>query len=155
MSLAPQYSGIIGKPALTGDDDAPRYVENPGDISQTGRQPGRQRARHGVTSGGKSNGTPEYAVWKMMRQRCLNPRAKKFSDYGARGIRVCDRWASFENFIADMGPRPGRGFSLERENNDGDYEPTNCKWATPTEQANNRRKRRAYRLPKGEPSHAR
>jgi hypothetical protein len=76
-----------------------------------------------------------------MHDRCRNPRARKYPLYGARGITVCKRWASFEAFLSDMGEKPD-GLSIERLDNLRGYEPNNCKWATPVEQANNTRRNR-------------
>jgi hypothetical protein len=73
-----------------------------------------------------------------MHQRCKNPSNESYSEYGSRGISVCERWESFENFLADMGEKPD-GLSLDRIENSEGYSPNNCRWATPKQQANNRR----------------
>ncbi len=84
--------------------------------------------------------SPTYGTWATMLSRCRNSHFHKYKDYGARGITVCDRWLTFENFLADMGERP-KGRSIDRINNDGNYEPGNCRWATPQEQRQNQRPR--------------
>ncbi len=86
---------------------------------------------------------PEYRVWSEMIQRCSNQKHPRWSDYGGRGIIVCDRWRSFINFLADMGERPSPDLTLDRIDNDGGYEPGNCRWATRSQQQYNRRPRKA------------
>jgi hypothetical protein len=86
------------------------------------------------------HGSPEYGIWESMLRRCLNPKHKAFKDYGGRGITVCDRWRDFSAFYADIGPRPSPRHSLERKDGNGNYEPTNCRWATKREQQRNTRR---------------
>lgn len=83
--------------------------------------------------------TPAYNSWRAMRARCEDPRNEKFPEYGGRGIRVCKRWKKFENFLADMGARPPN-HTLDRIDVNGDYKPSNCRWATPAAQTANRRR---------------
>ena len=88
--------------------------------------------------------TPAYCSWRHIIDRCTNPNNIGFKYYGGRGITVCERWRSFENFLEDMGERPN-GKSIDRyPDNDGNYEPDNCRWATPEEQRANRRPRRVH-----------
>lgn len=96
--------------------------------------------RHGHNR--KRGPTPTYRSWASMRQRCETKTAKSYADYGGAGIRVCERWKTFDNFLADMGKRPP-GTSIDRyPNNAGNYEPGNCRWATSKQQTRNRRNTR-------------
>lgn len=84
--------------------------------------------------------SPEYKIWTAMKQRCGNRKCSEYRSYGGRGIAVCDRWSdSFSAFIADMGERPGPEYQIDRIDNDGNYEPENCRWATPAQNSQNQR----------------
>lgn len=101
-----------------------------------------QRIKESNSTHGLS-ATIEYHTWERMKNRCYNIRAADYADYGGRGIEVCTRWRNnFVAFLLDMGKRPTRRHSIDRRNNNGNYDPDNCRWATPKEQANNRREAR-------------
>lgn len=94
------------------------------------------KVRHGHTRGRRE--TRVHKSWSGMMSRCYNSSHKRFTDWGGRGITVCERWHTFENFLADMG-EPPKGKSIDRRDNNGNYEPGNCKWSTPLEQGSNKR----------------
>lgn len=111
-------------------------------VTQAARLVGLANTMHGESRKGQV--TPEYQAYHQMLIRCGNPNHRAFRHYGGRGIKVCERWLGgqgFAHFLQDMGRRPGIDFSLDRyPNNDGDYEPANCRWATRSQQQRNKRR---------------
>jgi hypothetical protein len=96
------------------------------------KEVGKRVQTHGLSK------TKEFKIWLAMKDRCFREKNPRYKSYGGRGITVCERWLKFENFIKDMGSKP-KNKSLDRKNNNGNYEPSNCRWATSKQQANNRR----------------
>ena len=96
-------------------------------------RPASKNKKHGLAL------APEWLAWRDMRYRCQKPSRPDYPRYGGRGIKVCDRWQVFENFLEDMGRKPDPTYSIERIDNDGNYEPANCKWGSKAEQSRNRR----------------
>lgn len=114
---------------------------NEKDISSYNLRNGLSTACRKCRPNMKSHGmsySSTYKIWRDMKNRCTRPKLKCYKNYGARGISVCDRWFKFENFLEDMGVRPD-GLQIDRTDNDGNYEPKNCRWVTPTVNRNNQR----------------
>lgn len=102
---------------------------------------GVRKYKHGHSAGGRE--TKTYQTWKHMNVRCFHKTSKDYPYYGGRGITVCERWRDYANFLADMGEKPD-GLTIERVNNNGNYEPGNCCWATMKEQNTNRRRQKSW-----------
>lgn len=98
------------------------------------------KTTHGATRSGIRSA--EYNSWRALSDRCYNTKNKGYKHYGARGIKVCKRWSRFENFLSDMGEKPTAKHSIDRKNNDGNYTPSNCRWATSKQQTRNYRRNR-------------
>jgi hypothetical protein len=121
---------IVERAVLSAEDGCIKAHQNPAALSKA------RATKHGMS------GSREYRSWEGMKQRCFNPRAANYENYGDQGITVCEEWLSFEAFYADMGPCPP-GYSLDRIDPNGNYEPGNCQWADAKQQRQNQRPRRA------------
>lgn len=110
------------------------------------REAHNKRARkHGHSLRASEGKTRTYITWEGMKQRCLNPNHTSYPRYGERGIKICEKWLEFDGFFEDMGERP-EGKTLERRNNNGNYEPSNCYWATNAEQYANRKNTKVFEI---------
>ena len=110
-----------------------------GDVQSCGRGMCHPNAKHG----GRINRDPEYSAWCSIKQRCYSPTCPNFARWGGRGIKMCDQWLNnYEQFLADVGRKPSPDHTLDRRNNDGNYEPGNVRWVTATVQQNNKRTNR-------------
>src|ERR1043165_874637 len=144
LALAPPHPRFNGCAAWCCLCDCGARVDVSGGYLRNGRTRScgclrREVSRKNATSHGRYL-TTEHLSWREAKQRCHNPKNTQFHRYGGRGIRMCDEWRrDFLAFLAHMGPKPP-GHTLDRINNDGNYEPGNVRWATPKQQANNRRR---------------
>lgn len=137
MSIKPRHEGCIPISEPTQSETLKKQCSKKCSTFGLNRG-GLWNLRHGHTSASGNSRT--YNTWQRMKGRCRYPHHNRnFKNYGGRGIKVCERWQKFENFLADMGERPP-GRTLDRINVDGNYEPGNCRWATPTDQAANSRR---------------
>lgn len=132
--------------ACGNDHTVSKYTLFSGDSTSCGCRHLEIVSRHGHAGNGSR--TVEHSAWTDMKQRCLNSKHRSYHNYGGRGITVCPRWMKFENFLADMKLRPGKGYSIERINNAKGYSKSNCYWASWTAQARNKRSNRLITIGK-------
>lgn len=137
QGLLDRYQAVVDSGVSWRDAPQRMGYETAGDLHHDLRRARRivNSGGHGHAGGGHQSRT--YRIWCGMKQRCANPKATGWERYGGRGIRVCERWMDYRNFLADMGEVP-EGLSIDRINPDGNYEPGNCRWATDKVQANNK-----------------